>query len=68
MSRVSSGASSSSCLRRAMAQLALLLEVGERRDADQVALADHAEALGLEHDVERLIPGDVAHADGDVAA
>ena len=49
-------------------QLALLLEVGERRDADQVALAHHAEALGLQHDVERLIPGHVAHADRDVPA
>ena len=54
-------------MRRAIAQLALLLEVGERRDADQVALPHHAEALGLQHDVERLIPGHVAHADRDVA-
>src|SRR5205085_6646288 len=48
-------------------ELALLLQRGERRDADQVALTNHAEALGLEHDVERLIPRHVLHADGDVA-
>ena len=38
-----------------------------RRDADQVALPHHAEALGLQHHVERLVPRHVAHADGDVA-
>ena len=49
-------------------ELALLLELRERRDADEVARAHHPEALGLEHDVEHLVPGDVDHADGDRAA
>ena len=48
-------------------ELALLLELRERRHANEVALAHHPEALGLQDDVEHLVPGDVAHADGDRA-
>ena len=67
MSRVSRRRELVFLLGRGEPELALLLQRRERRDADQVAVADHAEALGLQHDVERLVPGDVAHADGDVA-
>jgi hypothetical protein len=47
-------------------QLALLVQVGHERDANDVALAHHAELLRLQHGVERLVPGHVAHADGDL--
>ena len=50
------------------AQLALLLQLRQRGDADQVSLPHHPEPLRLEHHVERLVPRDVTHADGDVAA
>ena len=41
----------------------LLLELSQRRDAEQVALPHHAERLRLEDHVERLVPRDVLHAD-----
>ncbi len=44
-------------------ELALLLELGERRHADQVPRAHHPEPLGREDDVEPLIPRDVVHPD-----
>ena len=67
MSRVSVGATSLSARWRAMSGLELLLEHGQRRDADQVALAHLAEQLGAQDDVERLIPGHVLHLDRDLA-
>ena len=67
MSRVSSGRELELLLLLGERELALLLELRERGDADEVALAHHPEALGLEHDVERLVPRDVAHADRDGA-
>ena len=48
--------------------LALLLQGLEGGDANEVAAANHAESLGLEDHVEGLVPGDVPHADGDLAA
>ena len=47
--------------------LQLLFEQGQRRHAQQVALAYRAQPLRAQNHVERLIPGHVAHLDGDVA-
>ena len=48
-------------------QLALLLELGSGATRIRLPLRTMPEALGLEHDVERLIPGHVAHPDRDGA-
>ncbi len=48
-------------------RLALLLEGRERRDSNQVSPSHHPKTLGLQDDVERLVPGHVPHADGDGA-
>ena len=53
--------------RRARSRL-LRLELRGRRDAHDVVLEDVAEAVLLEDQVERLVPGNVLELDGDRAA
>ena len=64
MSRVSSGSQLRFLLATCNLELSLFFQVGQRSHPDHVALAHHAEFLGLQDHVERLVPGDVAHANG----
>ena len=62
-----SGSRSAICCLRLELELLLGRELVLRRDPDHVARLAHAQALGLQDDVERLVPGHVLQAQRDAA-